>query len=176
MTGLPGPSSLDDVTARVQAMVERRALVQATSLAEVLQGVARHRGRPVELEPLPADADAGHVFGVCLPYPDRDVILFRTGAGPAHELHSILHECGHLVLDHVADAGADQTPADPDRLAAMLPDLDPALVAAALARSSYEDVHEQEAETFAMVMREILEVGQRRRGDAVLARFDDALG
>lgn len=176
MTGQPDPGSSDDVGARVQAMVEGRALQKATSLAEVLQGVARYRGRPVELEPLPADADAGHVFGVCLPYPDRDVILFRTGAGPDHELHSILHECGHLLLDHVATADTPQTPTDPERLSALLPDLDPALVAAALARSSYEDTHEQEAETFAMVMREVLEVGQRRRGDAVLARFDDALG
>ena len=33
-----------------------------------------------------------------------------------------------------------------------------------------------EAETFAMVLRATIDTQQRRRGDAVLTRFDDALG
>ena len=158
---------------RVGATVTRHGLDSAASLADVLTAVARHRGRPVELEPLPPEVDTGQVFGLCLPYPDRDVILFRTGAGAKHELHSTLHECGHLLLDHVAPA---EQPAGSNRLAQLLPALDPELIAGALRRSSYEDAQEMEAETFAMVLRATIDTQQRRRGDAVLTRFDDALG
>lgn len=171
---------------RVDDLIAAAGLDDVASLAEVLTAVSRHRGRRLELEPMPADLQAGEVFGLCLPYPDRDVVLFRTGAGPEHELHSTLHECGHLLLGHVAAAGTpapardsvptgDSAPAG-GVLPRLLPDLDPELVAGALARSNYEDTQEREAELFAMKVRQTITAASRRRGDAILRRFDDALG
>jgi hypothetical protein len=159
---------------RIEDVIASAGLSDAASLADVLTAVARHRGRTIELEPLPTEADPGHVFGLCLAYPDRDVILFRTGAGAEHELHSTLHECGHLLMGHVA--AETHLPVDSSQLARLLPDLDPELIAGALARSSYECQQEREAETFAMQVRQIIAAQQRRRGDAILRRFDDALG
>lgn len=173
---LPTFPSGESVAVRVQRAIGCHGLEDAGSLADVLERAARHRGRPIELEPMPADAPAGHVFGVCLPYPDRDLILFRAGAGADHELHSILHECGHLLLDHVATGRDPGAALDANRLSALLPDLNPELLASALARAGYEDTQEQEAETFAMLLRAVIDTQRRRRGDAILARFDDALG
>lgn len=177
MTDSLAPSSSEEsIAARVQRAIGHHGLDNAGSLTDVIERAARHRGRPIELEPMPDDAPAGHVFGVCLPYPDRDLILFRAGAGADHELHSILHECGHLLLDHVATARGQHAALDASRLSALLPDLDPELVASALARSGYEDTQEREAETFAMLVRALIQTQRRRRGDAILSRFDDALG
>ena len=185
---------------RVDELIASTGLDDVASITDVLTAVAQRRGRTVELQPLPADLAPGELFGLCLPYPDRDVILFRTGAGAEHELHSTLHESGHLLLGHVAVTGqtaASQTRAgqtsegQADRgqagdgqdagggqgsLARLLPDLDPALIAGALARSSYEDEQERAAELFAMKVRAVMTAAQRRRGDAILRRFDDALG
>lgn len=162
---------------RIDEIVKSTGLTAASSITDVLTAVARHRGRAIELEPLPVGLDVGHLFGVCLPYPDRDVVLYRTGGGAEHELHNTLHECGHLLLDHVAQQGqTSSSTSGRAQLARLLPDLDLELVAAALGRSSYEDAAEQEAEAFAMRVRAILAAQQRRRGDAILARFDSALG
>lgn len=163
----------DALHQRVEALIASAGLDDVASIADVLTAVAQRRGRPLELQALPEGLDPGEVFGLCLPYPDRDVILFRTGAGPEHELHSTLHECGHLLLGHVAVAGQ---PTDVGRLSRLLPDLDPELVATALARASYEDEAEREAELFAMTVGQLIAAAQRRRGDAILRRFDDALG
>jgi len=175
-TTAAGPENSDhgDVALhqRVDSLIASAGLDDAASVTDVLATVAQRRGRALELEPLPADVEPGHVFGLCLPYPDRDVILFRTGAGAEHELHSTLHECGHLLFGHVAAAG--EAP-EGNQLAELLPDLDPELIAGALARSSYEDIQEREAELFAMKVRHVLAAAQQRRGDAILRRFDDAL-
>lgn len=172
---ITGPEGTGDAALhqRVDALIAEAGLTDVASVTDVLTAVAHRRGRAVELEALPEEMESGEVFGLCLPYPDRDVILFRTGAGPEHELHSTLHECGHLLFDHIA---VDGRAADEGQLARLLPDLDPALVAGALARSSYEDEQEREAELFAMKVRHLMAAAQRRRGDAILRRFDDALG
>ena len=167
------PEPQVDLHRQVQAAITTHDLQGAGSVADVLAAVVRHRGRPGELQARPAASEVGEVFGLCLPYPDRDVILFRTGAGADHELHSTLHECGHLLLDHVAPA---REPAPTTRLEALLPDLDPDLIAGVLARSAYADEQERQAETFAMLVRAGIIDAQRRRGDDVLTRFDDVLG
>jgi hypothetical protein len=157
---------------RVDDLIAAVGLSDVASITDVLTAVAHERGRSVELEPLPEDMESGDVFGLCLPYEDRDVILFRTGAGPEHELHSTLHECGHLLFGHVAvDSHTGSNP-----VSRLLPDLDADLIAQVLARSSYEDEQEREAELFAMKVRAVVTAAQRRRGDAILRRFDDALG
>jgi len=161
------------VSSKVDQVIATFRLEEACSVTDVLAAVARHRGRDLTLQPLPARADFGHLFGLCLPYPDRDVILFRTGAGVSHELHSTLHECGHLLLDHIPAVA--RSSATDSTIALLLPDLDAGLIREALARSSYEDRQEQEAETFAMTMRRVLETQQLRRCDVVLSRFDNAL-
>ena len=76
---------------RVDSLIASSGLDDAASATDVLATVAQRRGRVLELEPLPADVEPGHVFGLCLPYPDRDVIFFRTGAGSENELHTTLH-------------------------------------------------------------------------------------
>jgi len=157
---------------RVDALITAVGLTDAASITDVLTAVSHERGRALELEPMPEEMESGDVFGLCLPYEDRDVILFRTGAGSEHELHSTLHECGHLLFGHVAETGQPAT----NPLSRLLPDLDADLIAKVLARSAYEDEQEREAELFAMKVRAVIAAAQRRRGDAILRRFDDALG
>jgi Zn-dependent peptidase ImmA (M78 family) len=106
-------------------------------LDALLSEVSRIVGVPVELAPYPAQtiADARQLgealpAALCVATPTRVHVLYRTDTTASHQRHSILHEVGHLVCRHVTPA------ADGD-------------IRTVLRRSTYADVQEQAAETFA---------------------------
>ena len=112
------------------------------------------RGRPLDLRRLPIEADV-RFCGVYAATPARDYVYYPRGTSLLHQEHIILHELMHLIRGHKGLGAA----APPDSYVAMLPGLDPDLVALALGRSGYASPEESEAEMMASL---ILERAQRR--------------
>jgi hypothetical protein len=80
-----------------------------------------------------------------------DYIIYEQNTTPDNQLRIISHEIGHMTLGH---QGIPLASSDMGRL--FFPNLDPAMVAASLARSVssavYSPTEELEAETFASLL------------------------
>jgi hypothetical protein len=72
-----------------------------------------------------------------------DHIFHAPGASALHQQNIILHEIGHMLAEHTM-AGSD--------LAALLTNLDPAVVQRVLARTRYSTPQEEEAEMIAALI------------------------
>lgn len=84
-----------------------------------LQNLARHRDRDIVLKPLPTAAVG--ICGMWISKPDCDFIFYQPSPWRWREDHSVLHECGHMLLGHTLAADAAQ---------ALLPDLSLSLLLA----------------------------------------------
>ncbi|MFF2550596.1 hypothetical protein ACFVUS_06325 [Nocardia sp. NPDC058058] len=114
-----------------------------------LTRLGQWRGRPIQLmpvtsTPVPRGAESGRVpCGLWLECDAVDLIAFDSGTTDFHIDQIIVHETGHMLLDH-ADGSAGL-----DGIEHLLPDLDPALIRRVLGRSEFSDHQEDEAELFA---------------------------
>lgn len=114
------------------------------------QRLSKDRGRPLHLIPLPSRTS---VSGAWLGLPDADYIVYQSaGSSPLHQVHVIWHEIGHMLLPGHART-CDVEPATRDVLmkvlAALVPNLGPALLTRILGRGGFTDGQEVEAELFA---------------------------
>lgn len=82
----------------------------------------------------------------------EDHIFYPADVGTLSQLHVIAREIGHMVLDH---AGAPSATSEIARL--LLPSVDPGLLLSTV-RTSYSPADEQEAETFAVLLLDYMEV------------------
>jgi hypothetical protein len=135
---------------RYRRLVRRcRTIDQALDLpapfdeARLLDQLARRRGRPIELMPVPAAPDLP--CGLLVATGRADYILYRTDTGPLHRRHIVVHEVAHLLFDHAGAAPLAQA-------TALLPHLSPALVQRVLGRTVYTEPQEQEAELLASMI------------------------
>lgn len=83
------------VTRAVNEVLDLAPRRGEVSLGRLIEAVADHRGRPIELEM--ADLPAG-VCGQWRQYAEHDVFLIQRGL-PAGD-RTLAHELGHLVLGH----------------------------------------------------------------------------
>lgn len=120
------------------------------TLADFVDHVERRRGRVIEL--VPSDLDGTGPCGLMLATEEKDLVLFPQSASPLHQEHIIMHEIGHLLLDHAGDAAVDDEDVELDVLQRLVPDLPPELIRRLLGRSSYHEQHELEAEVFATML------------------------
>ncbi|MEV6580505.1 regulator component [Streptomyces sp. NPDC051582] len=111
--------------------------------------LARHRGRPIVMEPLPATALASPC-GAWITMPSVDVVLYEQRTSPAHQDLIKLHELGHVLCGHTPSVDLAQ-------LAGALTELTPELVTHTLgkARSDFDEVEEQEAEMIAVLLADL---------------------
>lgn len=109
------------------------------------EGLARRRGRPIVLRPLPR---AGGCSGLWVATPAADVVFFEAETSPLHQEHILLHELCHLVLEHRPGA---PPPAGP---AGLFPDLRPEAVRRMLQRAGYSTDEDREAELLASMILE----------------------
>lgn len=126
------------------------------NITDLVDRVARHRGRPIRLEPL--TACVGYTGSVAR-RDGHDLIQYELDGGPTHQAWSVCHELSHLLLDHAPDRAADgDLVADPTGgQLQMLAELGTAELI--LCRTSFDSEPEAEAETLAWVLLE--RTGQR---------------
>ncbi|GGS30779.1 ImmA/IrrE family metallo-endopeptidase [Actinokineospora fastidiosa] len=132
-------------------------------LAGLCGHLAAARGRPLHV--VSVSMRASQPCGLWLSTRDEDYVFYDADTGRAHQEHIILHEIGHLICGHTG--GGDPVPD-------LFPDLDPDLVRAMLARTTYSDEQEQQAEIMAYLLAEILRAPSVDADD-VAARIADSL-
>src|SRR5664279_4085729 len=113
------------------------------------------RDRPIRL--CPTDTQVSPC-GVWLAAGSADYVFYEQGTSALHQEHIILHEVGHMLFRHVPVPIMDD-----EHAKLLLPDLDSEMVRWVLARTSYSDAEEQEAEMLASL---ILERAGRSRAAA----------
>ncbi|MFG2847697.1 hypothetical protein ACGF12_31680 [Kitasatospora sp. NPDC048296] len=109
----------------------------------------QERGRPIALEPLPA-LGPDLPCGLWIALPSIDVVFYEERTSPAHQDLIKLHELGHVLCGHTGTL-------ELSRLAALLPDLTPELIAEVMGagRTSYDTSDEQEAEMIALLLADL---------------------
>ncbi|MGC0420168.1 hypothetical protein [Embleya sp. AB8] len=140
------------------------------SVPALCRQLAEQRARPLRLHPLPRQAAASGVCGLWLATDTDDHIFFEQRTGRLHQEHIVLHEIGHVLLDH------HTTLPDGDGMRMLLPDLAPHLVRRLLGRTNYTTPQEREAETLASLIRTTAEEAGSAPSDGALRKLHTALG
>ncbi|WP_300010190.1 hypothetical protein [Pseudonocardia sp.] len=144
-----GPVGFGELNRRARALVRSLdadvGIPRPLDVPELLAGLARHRGRPIDL--FATVNTAGGPCGMWLRQPDRDVIVHAADTSPLHQAHIVLHEIGHMIADH---PGTCCLPLDLVRR--ILPGAGATLVGHLFARSTYATDEEREAELVASLI------------------------
>ncbi|MBP2474183.1 hypothetical protein JOF53_003055 [Crossiella equi] len=138
--------ALDDVFAGV-------AFPSPFEVGEFCRRLGERRGHPIQLMPL-SQVMAGRVApfdGLLVSAYDADYVFYDDTTSALHQQNTVLHEIGHLVLDHrgIGDSSSPRLPML-RLLFPHLPEVDlTGLLDKALCRAGFQDVQEREAESFA---------------------------
>ncbi|CAL9564922.1 hypothetical protein [Streptomyces sp. enrichment culture] len=136
--------------ARCDDLIRQLDVPLPFTIESVADAVARRRGRPLRLIPLPEEEGGGSgICGVWIAFADVDHVYYSVVTSPVHQTHIVLHELAHILLDHWQEGEPD-----PEALRRLFPDLDPAMAARLLARdrTRASTGQEQEAELLASLM------------------------
>jgi hypothetical protein len=140
------------------------------SLDALCAQVSRSRGRPLHLHPLDLPAGPGVPCGMWVATERADHVFHARGASALHQQNIVLHEIGHMICDHRIDNGGAA-------LAAVLTDLDPAMVVRVLMRTRYSTPEEEEAEMIAaLILEQAGWASSGPRPDGLLGLLDDVFG
>lgn len=134
---------------RVRRAVRVLDLPETVAVRDVCLAVERHRRRPLRLHALPHDV-AEVMPGWCGAWVETDAedhVFFACSAPRTSKASTILHELGHMVLQHHG------RPLGTAQSVQLLGDGD--LVRGIRGRSAYDEPEEQEAELFASVLLEM---------------------
>jgi hypothetical protein len=107
--------------------------------------VAAHRGRRIELMPVPATV--GAPCGLLMTTDRADYILYPVNTTELHQQHILMHEVAHLLCGHTGTAEIDAA-----ATRALMPNLSPELVRRVLGRTVYTETEEREAELLASLI------------------------
>ncbi|MFC9433883.1 hypothetical protein [Nocardia sp. NPDC057030] len=134
---------------QVRRRVSTLRVPQPWNLADFLEPVTAMLGKEIRLMPLPNDTAAALPCGLVLERADDIVIAYDAHSSGYHADHIVLHEIGHLLLDHAGTPDHRTTRATIENL---FPSMDPDSVLRVLQRSDYTDVAERQAELFASLV------------------------
>jgi hypothetical protein len=118
---------------------------------ELVNNVARRRGRPILVVPVAHALVRGGHFGLWLARATDDVILYAAGTSDVHAAHIICHELAHMELGHDRTAIGD-TSVDSRVLAEAAPSVDTTDVVKVFGRSNYSNDQEYDAELLATLI------------------------
>ncbi|WP_327679890.1 hypothetical protein [Kitasatospora sp. NBC_00458] len=136
--------------ARCDALIGQLDVPARYTVESLADAVARWRGRPLRLIPLPrADARGSGICGAWIALGESDHVYYSAVTSPVHQAHIVLHELAHILLDHRQGGEPDH-----EGLRRLFPDLDPAMAARLLARDRTRTTtgQEREAELLASLM------------------------
>lgn len=156
------PASLkgsDLVTERVLAAIAELEIPHPWGVEEFSRSVSRHTARPIRIEHYPAAAKPSErPCGLLIRRESADVVFYDPSTSRYHAEHTILHELGHIVMDHFASpaemiAGHDDVAVDVSNwLTEELTDVDADAISHVLCRTAFENDQEEEAELFASLL------------------------
>lgn len=134
---------------RCQTIASTVELPDPFDVTALFAGIARARGRAIEL--VPVATRPGAPCGVLAATDRADYVFYTKDTSPLHQQHILLHELGHLLCGHAE--GEELS----DKVATMLtPNLPVELVRRVLGRTTYLAEQEQEAELVAsLIMRRV---------------------
>ncbi|RJQ79797.1 hypothetical protein D5S17_10135 [Pseudonocardiaceae bacterium YIM PH 21723] len=130
---------------RCAAVADTLSLPAAFDKDAFIAELRRVRGRDVVLIPVTTDSDSP--CGLVASTARADYICYADNTTELHQLHILLHEAGHLLLEH-----AGSTPIDTGLLRMLMPGLSEQLVRRVLGRTVYSATEEREAELFATLV------------------------
>ena len=145
MGGTNDGMGMREVRERCEALVARIHIPDPFDLDTFVAHLGVDRGRPVVL--LAIALPRGAACGYLLATDTADYVVINDAARGPQRVHFALHEVSHLLLRHPMLALTD-----PEASRLMLPHLDPAVVRAMFARTTYDTVFEQEAEVTASLL------------------------
>ncbi|MGO1049471.1 hypothetical protein [Crossiella sp. CA198] len=148
---------MTEVPARVERVLDQVlssvAPPQPFQVGEFCRRLGEQRGHPIELMPL-SQVLGGRVApfdGLLVSAYDADYVFYDDTTSALHQQNTVLHEIGHLVLEHrsLGEGGQPRLP----MLRLLFPHFDEArraeLLGKALCRAGFQDLQEREAESFA---------------------------
>ncbi len=161
-------------------MRKRLGLEPPVTEGQLLAAVQTMRERPLLV--LPTAMEAASACGWWFPLEDLDLVLVDEAASGPRRTAIIGHELGHMLLGHaprevgsIPQWGLEKLRADFNLLPSSL-----LQGAAGLARSSYENGEEAEAERYGMMLFGQISDGERQladqQADPMLAQLRDTLG
>ncbi|GGW20562.1 hypothetical protein GCM10018980_43180 [Streptomyces capoamus] len=154
---------------RCTGILRDLGIPRSLPLEAVRERVEELRGRPLVLRELPEEAAATGACGLWLGTANADYVFYEARTAPLHREHIILHEIGHVLCDHHRSLTEEGGQPAGDLLAG----LQPHLVARLMARTSYTNTEEQEAEMIATL---IQSAGTTGRVAGPLGRLGAFLG
>lgn len=132
---------------RIEAVAAALPVPVPWSLDTFVDALSDQRRRAIHLRPLEGPGGVDMPTGLWVPTPEVDHVFFETSTSVPHQEHIICHELAHMILRHEPD------PTQPGHyLRRVFEQIDPGLIEAARARTSYRLVEEQEAETLATLI------------------------
>lgn len=138
---------------RFRALDDMVPIPRPWSLDAYIAEVARHRGRPITLAPMDTSglggAGCGTGSGLWIARRADDIIVYDRDTSVWHAQHIVLHEVGHMLLDHGARSAGRLDAAGSAVLGRLLPSISLDSIERVLSRSSYGDAYERDAEAFA---------------------------
>jgi hypothetical protein len=168
---------------RVEAAIRQVPIPEPFDLPEYLRRVEALRRRPIRLYPIPPGLrDVPVALWLPDDARDLDLIFVDTTITSWHRDLCILHECGHMLLDH---RPSPEVPRDYSWLGQLFSHLDPAAVRTVLlCRELFDEDQEREAELFAAILAAravqqagaALPTGDSGEAAAALARLARVLG
>lgn len=152
--------------------LESLPLPSPFTLEAMRQVVSADRGKPLHMGPIPDKARAPGLFGASLALPDFDLVAYDPAASPLHRDAIVLHEFGHLLLDHeprieltieiFAQFGGLVGPSA-------------VTIMFGFGRGLYDDEQEQEAETFGNMILERVSEQSSTPEDTPISQLSDIL-
>jgi hypothetical protein len=138
---------------RCRQMIRTMPIPRPFDLEMFRLGLGRQRGRALRFVAAPGVGARRDLLGVWLATDRADHIFYPQDATPLGQLRVLAREIGHMVLAHEGGPAATSEIA---RL--LLPSFDPALVLSTLGRTRYCEADEEEAEIFAVLLLDHMEV------------------
>lgn len=115
------------------------------------EALAERRGRRIVIRQLPDARGLKGPCGLWLSFRNEDHIWHAPATSQRHRTQVILHEIGHMILQHAKDFEASSL------MKALPPEISPARVQAVFGRSDYVTEQEMDAELAASILHDVID-------------------